>query len=48
MNYFRSFQNAKVTAATTMPTFEDLSIDVNLDEMQRFIKYIKSPIGLQR
>ena len=30
------------------PTFEDLSIDDNLSELQRLVRYSRSAIGLQR
>lgn len=32
----------------TQPTFEDLSIDDSLTELQRLVRYVKSSIGLQR
>lgn len=30
------------------PTFEDLTIDDQLSEQQRVVRYVKSTIGLQR
>ena len=33
---------------TLQPTFEDLSIDDNLSELQRLVRYSRSAIGLQR
>ena len=45
----RSFNNQRNAAAANLtPTFEDLSIDDNLSELQRIVKYAKSSIGLQR
>ena len=36
------------TPSLTQPTFEDLSIDDSLTELQRLVRYVKSSIGLQR
>lgn len=44
--YYKSFQNTK--SNNTAPTFEDLSIDDNLTEIERVVRYCKSTIGLQR
>lgn len=44
--YYKSFQNAKSSNAA--PTFEDLSIDDDLPELDRVVRYVKSSIGLQR
>lgn len=46
LQYYRSFQQSRAVDST--PTFEDLSVDFNLTEHQRFLKYIKSSIALQR
>lgn len=46
LQYYKSFQSAKST--NTAPTFEDLSIDDNLPELDRVVRYVKSSIGLQR
>jgi len=46
LQYYKSFQSAKST--NTTPTFEDLSIDDNLPELDRVVRYVKSSIGLQR
>jgi hypothetical protein len=43
---FRSLQAPKNNHST--PTFEDLSIDDNLSELERVVRYCKSSIGLQR
>jgi len=34
--------------AASAPTFEDLSIDDNLSEIERLVRYTQSSIGLQR
>ena len=43
-----SQQRTTSTANVTAPTFEDLSIDDTLTELQRLVRYMKSSIGLQR
>jgi hypothetical protein len=43
---FRSLQAPNYNQST--PTFEDLSIDDNLSELERVVLYCKSSIGLQR
>ena len=51
LQYYKSFsQGNKAPAASnvTGPTFEDLSIDDTLTELQRLVRYSKSAIGLQR
>lgn len=48
LQYYKSFKNPKPTAPPAAPTFEDLSIDDNLSELQRLVRYSKSNIGLQR
>ena len=55
MNFYNSFQtgnkagqNAPQPEENTAPTFEDLSIDDGLSELQRLTRYTKSNIGLQR
>jgi hypothetical protein len=45
---FRSFHQARTPAVKAAPTFEDLTIDDNLSEQQRVVRYTKSTIGLQR
>ena len=45
---YRSFQQARAPVTKTAPTFEDLTIDDNLSEQQRVVRYTKSTIGLQR
>lgn len=44
----RSFQQARLPATKSSPTFEDLTIDDRLSEKQRVLRYTKSSIGLQR
>ena len=44
----RSFQQSRQATTNTAPTFEDLTIDDSLPELQRLVKYAKSSIGLQR
>ena len=46
LQYYKSFQSPKNN--NTAPTFEDLSIDDNLSELDRVVRYVKSSIGLQR
>ena len=38
----------KEAVGTTQPTFEDLTIDDNLPELDRVVRYVKSTIALQR
>lgn len=46
---YRSFQQARNPPPNlSQPTFEDLTIDDNLSELQRVVRYVKSSIGLQR
>ena len=45
---YRSFQQARAPVTKAAPTFEDLTIDDNLSEQQRVVRYTKSTIGLQR
>jgi hypothetical protein len=45
---YRSFNQPRTPAPKAAPTFEDLTIDDNLSEQQRVIRYTKSTIGLQR
>lgn len=47
LQYYRSFHNRNEVSNST-PTFEDLSIDPSLTEIQRLEKYVKSSIALQR
>lgn len=47
LQYYKSFKSPKPTAPPA-PTFEDLTIDENLSELQRLVRYSKSNIGLQR
>lgn len=53
----RSFQASRAAAAAAragnannnnQPTFEDLTIDDGISELERLVKYAKSSIGLQR
>ena len=45
----RSFQQQpRQQISNLQPTFEDLSIDDKLSELQRLIRYSRSAIGLQR
>ena len=46
LQYYKSFQSPKINNNT--PTFEDLSIDDDLPELERVVRYVKSSIGLQR
>lgn len=46
LQYYKSLQTPKNNQTT--PTFEDLSIDDNLSELERVVRYCKSTIGLQR
>ena len=46
LQYYKSFQNSK--SSSSAPTFEDLSIDDALPELDRVVRYVKSSIGLQR
>lgn len=48
LQFYKSFQQARLPAAKPAPTFEDLTIDDRLTEKQRVIRYTKSSIGLQR
>jgi nitroreductase len=52
MYFHRNFQATHFPPRTPLPnltpTFEDLSIDENLSELQRLVKYARSSIGLQR
>lgn len=49
LQYYNSFsQRAPAASSVTAPTFEDLSIDDTLTELQRLVRYTKSSIGLQR
>lgn len=48
LQFYKSFQQSKAPVAKAAPTFEDLTIDDNLTEQQRLIRYAKSTIGLQR
>jgi hypothetical protein len=53
MSQLRNFYKAfKLTAGTstklTPPTYEDLSIDENLTELERITSYAQSTIGLRR
>ena len=45
----RVFQQQQENAQPNVnPTFEDLSIDDNISQIDRLVRYIKSSIGLQR
>ena len=44
----RVFQQQDSTQSNVNPTFDDLSIDDNLSQIDRLVRYIKSSIGLQR
>lgn len=46
LQYYKSFQSPK--SNNSAPTFEDLSIDDDLSELDRVVRYVKSSIGLQR
>lgn len=46
LQYYKSFQSPKSNKSA--PTFEDLSIDDDLSELDRVVRYVKSSIGLQR
>lgn len=53
LQYYKSFGTGTVGGAPRPhsmppPTFEDLTIDDTLTEVQRIVKYAKSAIGLQR
>ena len=49
LQYYNSFsQRTGAANPTSAPTFEDLSIDDSLTELQRLVRYTKSSIGLQR
>jgi len=55
LNYYKSFGASGASnrplsgsSAAPAPTFEDLSIDDTLTELQRIVRYAKSSIGLQR
>lgn len=48
LQYYKSFHNRNSGSSNLAPTFEDLSIDDNLSDFQRLVKYAKSSIGLQR
>lgn len=58
LQYYKSFQGNVVPGGggragmpnmmASPPTFEDLSIDDSLSELQRLVRYAKSSIGLQR
>eukprot|EP01031_Cornospumella_fuschlensis_P037207 gene37207-45162_t len=48
LQFYKSFQQARLPAQKAAPTFEDLSIDDKLTEHQRVVRYVKSAIGLQR
>ena len=42
------FQQQENAPQNPNPTFEDLSIDDNLSQLDRLVRYTKSSIGLQR
>jgi len=48
LQFYKSFQQSRAPVAKAAPTFEDLTIDDNLSEQQRVVRYSKSTIGLQR
>jgi len=48
LQYYRSFQNSRQQQTAASPTFEDLTIDPNLSDIDRLIRYHKSSISLQR
>lgn len=48
LQFYKSFQQARMPVVKTTPTFEDLTIDDKLTEQQRIVRYTKSTIGLQR
>lgn len=48
LQFYKSFQQARLPVVKSAPTFEDLTIDDKLTEHQRVVKYVKSTIGLQR
>eukprot|EP01038_Epipyxis_sp_PR26KG_P007407 gene7407-10096_t len=48
LQFYKSFQQARAPVTKAAPTFEDLTIDDNLTEYQRVVRYVKSTIGLQR
>lgn len=45
---FQQQQQPRAQTPNLQPTFEDLSIDDNLTELQRLVRYSRSAIGLQR
>ena len=48
LQYYKSFQQVRNASQNVTPTFEDLSIDDNLSQLQRLVRYAKSSIALQR
>ena len=47
--YRQNFQQGALPQHQNLqPTFEDLTIDDNLTELQRLVRYSRSAIGLQR
>eukprot|EP01036_Dinobryon_divergens_P028473 gene28473-37423_t len=56
LHFYKSFASRATARAgnnptnnsNTQPTFEDLTIDDSISELERLIKYTKSSIGLQR
>jgi len=48
LQYYKSFQVPKQPAVAAAPTFQDLTVDDQLSELQRVVRYSKSNIALQR
>ena len=51
LSYYKNFAGPGGVGAQrpiAAPTFEDLTIDDTLTELQRIVRYAKSSIGLQR
>lgn len=48
LQFYTSFQQARLPATKSTLTFEDLTIDDRLSEKQRVLRYTKSSIGVQR
>lgn len=48
LQYYKSFQLPKQAAVAAAPTFQDLTIDDQLTDLQRIVRYSRSNIALQR
>ena len=41
LQYYKQFQQGRNATQNVQPTFEDLSIDDNLSQLQRLVRYAK-------